>query len=134
MTTRKLTSIYKFTSLGESQIGQIENGKIYEVYGTKHVECGRVSDDLQIFRTRQHDEQELGVVNSDGVVTSHGLFEGGTLGWLEDDGVVIQGGLILGEEEVGRVEGPDAKAAAGALLLYFLPKDAEMNREMGRRA
>ena len=49
-----------------------------------------------------------------GQIRSHGLFEGGELGWVEADGVVVQAGLILGEEEVGRVEGPDQGAAAAA--------------------
>jgi len=61
-------------------------------------------------------------------VHSHGLFEGGELGWVDADGVVNQGGLIFGEEEVGRVEGPAQAAAAAALLLLFLPDDAEENR------
>ncbi len=59
---------------------------------------------------------------------SHGLFEGGELGWVDPDGVVVQGGYILGEEEVGRVSGPQPQAAAAALLLLFLPDDAEENR------
>jgi hypothetical protein len=61
-------------------------------------------------------------------VRSHGLFEGGELGWVDPDGVVNRGGLILGEEEVGRVEGPAAAAAAAALLLFFLPEEAEFVR------
>ena len=59
---------------------------------------------------------------------SHGLFEGGELGWVDPDGVVNQGGLIIAEEEVGRVEGPWPEAAAAALLLLFLPDDAEENK------
>jgi hypothetical protein len=52
---------------------------------------------------------------------------------VEPDGVVIQGGLILGEEEVGRVEGPHHAPAAAALLLLFLPDDAEENRRIARQ-
>ena len=61
---------------------------------------------------------------------SHGLFEGGELGWIEESEesegatgktqtVVMRGGLIMEEEEVGRVEGPQREAAAAALLLLF---------------
>ena len=63
---------------------------------------------------------------------SHGLFEGGELGWVDPDGVVVQGGLIMGEEEVGRVAGPRVAAAAAALLLLFLPEDAEANKRLMR--
>ena len=54
------------------------------------------------------------------------------LGWLEADGVVMQGGMIFDEDEVGRVDGPNAGAAAAALLLIFLPEDAEADRRMDR--
>jgi hypothetical protein len=74
----------------------------------------------------------LGHFTAKGHVHSHGLFEGGALGWVDPDGVVVQGGLILGEEEVGRVDGPQPAAAAAALLLLFLPDDAEANRRMAR--
>ena len=57
---------------------------------------------------------------------------GGELGWVEADGAVIQAGLILGEDEVGRVDGPEQAAAAAALLLLFLPDDAEENRRLAR--
>ena len=60
-------------------------------------------------------------------------FEGGSLGWLEEDGTVIRSGLIFAEEEVGRVEGPYLQAAAAALLLIFVPEDDEASREMKRR-
>ena len=93
---------------------------------------GRFDDAGRLFRATLHDERELGTVNEDGMVYSHGLFEGGALGWLEADGVVMQGGMIFDEDEVGRVEGPDAGAAAAALLLIFLPDDAEADRRMNR--
>ena len=73
---------------------------------------GRVDDAGRIFRTTLHDERELGEISTEGVIHSHGLFEGGTLGWLEADGVVMQGGMIFDEDEVGRVDGPNAGAAA----------------------
>ena len=61
---------------------------------------------------------------------SYGLFDGGKLGWVESDGVVIRAGLIFGEEEVGRVEGTDLYPAAAALLLLFLPDDAEEEKRL----
>jgi hypothetical protein len=93
---------------------------------------GRVDEHGRLFRRTLHDEQELGSFTPQGQVRSHGLFEGGNLGWVDADGVVVQGGLILGEDEVGRVEGPAQAAAAAALLLLFLPEDAEANRKLSR--
>jgi hypothetical protein len=55
------------------------------------------------------------------------------LGWVDPDGVVVQGGFMLGEEEVGRVDGPQLNAAAAALLLIFLPEEAEEDRRMNRQ-
>lgn len=127
------TAIFKKTAYGEERIGYIGTDLvIYKLRWDEGMPIGRVSADGAIFRNTQHDERELGRVTADGEVFSHGLFEGGSLGWLDPDGVVIQGGLILGEEEVGRVEGPQAEAAAGALLLLFLPDDAEADRRMAR--
>jgi hypothetical protein len=89
---------------------------------------GRVDETGHVFRTMTYDERELGYFTPEGRVHSHGLFQGGDLGWLDPDGVVVQGGLILGEEEAGRVAGPQPQAAAAALLLHFLPDDAEEKR------
>lgn len=134
-TTR--TEIYKLTRFGEDRVGYIgSDDRIYKVRWESGVPIGRIQPEengVRIFRDTQYDEKELGIAHNDGTVRSHGLFEGGELGWVDPDGVVIQGGLILGEEEVGRVEGPRMAAAAGALLLLFLPEDAEANREMTRR-
>ncbi len=131
------TDIYKFSDFGEDWVGCIgPDGTIYKVRWETGIAVGRIEeagDRVRIFRNTRHDERELGTVDHRGQVHSHGLFEGGALGWLDREGVVIQGGLILGEEEVGRVEGPDAAAAAAALLLLFLPDDAEASREMTRR-
>lgn len=40
---------------------------------------------------------------------------------------------MLGEEEVGRVDGKQPNAAAAALLLIFLPREAEEDRRMNRQ-
>jgi hypothetical protein len=93
---------------------------------------GRADAEDRIYRTTTYGERELGQTLATGEIVSAGLLEGGTAGWMDPDGVVIQGGLILGEEEVGRVEGPRAKAAAAALLLLFLPDAAEHARRSGR--
>jgi hypothetical protein len=92
----------------------------------------RVGDERRIVRYTTHGERELGLVLPTGAIRSAGLFEGGELGWMEPDGVVLQGGFILGEEEVGRVEGPLALEAAAALLLLFLPDEAEDDRRAAR--
>ena len=130
------TDIYKFTRHGEDRVGFVaSDGLIYRVRWEAGITIGRFEQDgelIRVFRNTRHDEKELGTVDARGVVYSHGLFEGGELGWLDPDGVVVQGGLILGEEEVGRVEGPHARAAASALLLIFLPEDAEASRWMTR--
>ncbi len=137
MTTRNsaiTTDIYKFTQNGEQQIGHVTpDGQIYSSSaGQDATAIGRFDALGRIYRVMQHDERELGVVDSEGVVHSHGLFEGGMLGWLEADDVVMRGGLIFDEDDVGRVDGPDARVAAAALLLIFLPEEAEENRRMSR--
>jgi hypothetical protein len=131
------TYIYKFTGQGEERLGFIgADQQIYKLRWESGIAIGRIQQDdriTRIFRNTRHDEKEVGAVDEHGAIYSHGLFEGGELGWLDPDHVVVQGGLILGEEEVGRVEGPQAQAAAAALLLIFLPEDAEASREMMRR-
>ncbi len=125
------TAIYKITPYGETLIGYVGADQlIYRVPAGQPV--GRVDAQGHLFRRTQHDEREVGSFTPQGQVRSHGLFEGGDLGWVDPDGVVVQGGLILGEDEVGRVEGPAQAAAAAALLLLFLPEDAEANRKLAR--
>ena len=132
MTTRT-TRIYKKSSYGEIHIGSIEDDLIYTMQGSSKIEAGHIASGNQIVRKTTRSEQDLGYFTPEGEIISHGLFEGGSLGWLDDDGVVVQGGMILGEEEVGRVEGPQALAGAAALLLHFLPLDAEENKRMSRK-
>ncbi|MEM7539893.1 MAG: hypothetical protein AAF639_47505 [Chloroflexota bacterium] len=146
------TIIYKLTDYGEIHIGTIGGDHYIYPPGRRFKQTvvdsiGRIAfsdtpasvlDEPipiagKVFRKTIHDERELGVFTTEGDIRSHGLFEGGSLGWVDPDGVVIQGGLILGEEEVGRVEGPLQEAAAAALLLLFLPDDAEANRILSRR-
>ncbi|HQY92546.1 hypothetical protein [Caldilinea sp.] len=122
------TLIYKRTETGdEIGLGYLDaQGRLWRAGG--NVEVGRVTGDGRVLRKTAYDERELGVFTAEGEVHSHGLFEGGALGWVDADGVVNQGGLIFGEEEVGRVAGPQQPAAAAALLLLFLPDDAEESR------
>lgn len=130
------TNIYKLTAHGEELVGFVgADGVIYKMRWQTGMAIGRSEksgDEIRLFRKTRHDEKGVGSVDGDGTIYSYGLFEGGELGWLDPDGVVVQGGLILGEEEVGRVEGPQARAAAAALLLIFLPEDAEESRKMMR--
>ncbi len=136
-TTTERTDIYRQRSSGEEKIGFINSaGIIQRLRWDAGYPIGRVEarDGLTyIWRTTRYDEKEVGTVTADGLIRSHGLFEGGELGWLEPDGVVIQGGLILAEEEAGRVTGPQPEAAAAALLLIFLSEEEEASREMKRR-
>ena len=128
------TDIFKLTATGETRLGYLDDDQvIYKVRWDEGVAVGRVDAGGHVFRKTQHDERELGRFTPSGEVHSHGLFEGGALGWVDPDGVVVQGGLILGEEEVGRVAGPAQAAAAAALLLLFLPDDAEANKRMRDR-
>ncbi len=134
MTTRNkaYTTIFKTDDYGSTEVGYLdENGQIFRRHSGA-APVGYVNEAGRVFRFTAHDERELGRVDATGAVYSHGLFEGGALGWLEADGVVMQGGLILGEEEVGRVEGPNGRSAAAALLLLFLPDQAEANRRAQR--
>ncbi|MEZ4867143.1 MAG: hypothetical protein R3C14_37815 [Caldilineaceae bacterium] len=127
------TEIFKFTAYGEDLLGYIgADAIIYKLQWGEGRAVGRVDESGHLFRQTAHDERELGSFQATGQVYSHGLFEGGALGWVDPDGVVVQGGLILGEEEVGRVAGPQPVAAAAALLLLFLPDDAEANKRMAR--
>lgn len=101
---------------------------IYKARWGEGQPIGRIDATGRLFRRTAHDERELGEVTPEGRVRSHGLFEGGYIGWTDPDGVVVQAGLILGEEEVGAVDGPAPFAAGAALLLLFLPDEAEENR------
>ena len=126
------TTIRKLTADGgEIAIGYIgSDGVIYKLRWGEGQPVGRVDGDGHIFRRTAHDERELGYFTPQGRVYSNGLFEGGALGWVDPDGVVVQAGLILGEEEVGTGDGPQLHAAGAALLLLFLPDDAEENRRL----
>lgn len=127
------TEIYKQTAYGETLLGYIGADQvIYKMRLDQGQPIGRVDQQGRLFRNLTHDERELGAFTVDGTVRSHGLFEGGELGWVDEDGVVVQGGLILGEEEVGRVVGPQPAAAAAALLLLFLPEESEANKRQAR--
>ncbi|MEZ4731235.1 MAG: hypothetical protein R3E79_29300 [Caldilineaceae bacterium] len=136
--TAEQTKILKLSAYGEESLGYIGADQgIYKLRWGEGRLVGRIEQQStdqggRIFRKTAHDERELGHFTAAGQVYSHGLFEGGMLGWVDPDGVVVQGGLILGEEEVGRVEGPHPAAAAAALLLLFLPDDAEANKRMER--
>lgn len=126
------TTIYKQTTYGERRIGVLgPDGTLLKENGRDEIAVGRVADN-RILRKTTYDEQELGYFTPEGQVHSHGLFEGGPIGWVEPDGVVIQAGLILGEEEVGRVEGTAQNAAAAALLLLFLPDEAASEKKFNR--
>ncbi len=117
----------------DENIGYIDDdGFIYRTGWTAAAPVGRVDSDLHVFRTTLHGERELGQALPTGAIRSAGLLEGGDVGWMDPDGVVIQGGMILGEEEVGRVEGPMALAGAAALLLLLLPDEAESDRKAAR--
>ena len=106
------------------------DGVIYKLRAGEGRPAGRIDAQDRVFRRTAHDERELGYFEPNGRVYSHGLFEGGAIGWVDPDGVVVQAGLILGEEEVGSCEGPQVIAAGAALLLIFLPDDAEENRRL----
>lgn len=122
------TEIFKQTPYGEELLGYLgSDGVIYRLRWGEGRPIGRIDGD-RLFRQMSHDERELGTFTPDSRVRSHGLFEGGDLGWVDPDGVVVQAGLILGEEEVGRVAGPQPIAAAAALLLLFLPEEHEASR------
>lgn len=116
---------------GEEPVGYLaSDGTIDRLhFGVGHP-VGRVDRQGRVFRQTSHAERELGTFGADGRIFSHGLFEGGVVGWVDPDGVVVQAGLILGEEEVGRVEGPQLAAAAAALLLLFLPDEREAEKRM----
>lgn len=127
------TEIYKFSADGEALLGYIDTDqRIYKLRWGAGVAIGRVDPQGRVFRTTRYDERELGQIHATGQVHSHGLFEGGAIGWVDPDGVVVQGGLILGEEEVGRVVGPASGVAGAALLLLFLPEAAELDRQASR--
>lgn len=130
------TTIYRTRSSGEDAVGYVCGEDIFRLRWGTGVGIGRYerdSDGWRIFRKTRFDEKELGRITIEGVIHSHGLFEGGSLGWLESDGTVVRGGLIFAEEEVGRVDGPQPLTAAAALLLIFVPDEDEMSREMERR-
>jgi hypothetical protein len=123
------TTIFKhLADGGEIAVGYVApDGGIYKLRWDEGRLVGRI-EDRSVYRRTTHDERELGYFTAGGQIYSHGLFTGGALGWVDEDGVVVQAGLILGEEEAGRGEGPELYAAGAALLLIFLPDDFEENR------
>jgi hypothetical protein len=138
------TTIYKRTGDSERVLGYTENdtspdglplsaGLIFRRHWDAGIEIGRYDETGHVFRRTTYDEKLVGHVTGGGAIFSSGLFEGGELGWVDPDGVVVQGGFMLGEEEVGRVDGPQPNAAAAALLLIFLPEEAEEDRRMNRQ-
>jgi hypothetical protein len=129
---RPLTHIYKITATGEYLLGHVDEHAVIFSHSDLTTPLGYVNANGLIFRYRQHDEQELGSISHQGMIHSHGLFEGGPLGWVDPDGVVIRAGLLFGEEEVGRVEGSEVHAGAAALLLIFLPDDQEAQKRFER--
>ncbi len=130
------TTIYCFRGGGEHAVGYVAGEEIFRLRWEEGLRIGRCERDQngwRVLRETRFAEKELGTVTSDGRVRSHGLFEGGDLGWLESDGTVMRGGLIFEEAEVGRVEGSQAEMGAAALLLIFIPEEDEAGREMMRR-
>jgi hypothetical protein len=126
------TRIYRKGSDGEIEVGFVAaDGAIYKLRWGDGVRVGSIQKN-NVFRTTRFDERELGSFSASGTIHSHGLFEGGAIGWVEADGTVIQAGLIFGEEEIGRVEGEAKVAAGAALLLLFLVDEQEESRRTGR--
>jgi hypothetical protein len=124
------TLIYRMAANNEIALGYLDkSGVIYRLRWEQGVAVGRVTNDNKILRHTRYDERELGSFNEKGTVFSSGVLEGGALGWVEADGIVVRAGFIFGEEEVGRAEG-DMKIAAGAalLLLFLVDEQEETNR------
>lgn len=112
--------------VGETLVGYVDgDGGIWRLRMGRPQQVGRCTSARHVMRATAHGERELGQVLESGAVMSVGLLEGGPVGWMEPDGVVIAGGGLIAEQEVGRVEGPLALQAAGALLLLFLPDERE---------
>jgi hypothetical protein len=126
------THIYRKSGEAETEVGFVAaDGTIYRLRWGEGVRVGRVNSN-SVFRTTRFDERELGSFSPAGTVHSHGLFEGGAIGWVAADGTVTQAGLIFGEEEVGRVAGEAKLAAGAALLLLFLVDEQEEIRRTNR--
>ena len=106
------TTIYRFRSSGEDAVGYVSGDEIFRLRwgnGRRHRTLRTRKRRLAHLSLNAFDEKELGRITTAGVIHSHGLFEGGNMGWLEPDGTVIRSGLIFAEEEVGRVDGPQRK-------------------------
>ena len=106
------TTIYRFRSSGEDAVGYICGEEIFRTRWGQGIRIGRCEGDeagWRIFRSTRFDEKELGRISTEGIVHSHGLFQGGTLGWLEPDGTVVQGGFIYPKRKLDalRVPGRD---------------------------
>jgi hypothetical protein len=127
------TTIYRKSGNSERAIGYLDaGGIIYKLRWDEGIRVGHVTPDRHILRDTRYDERELGSFSAEGTVRSHGLFEGGELGWVDTDGTVVQAGMIFGEEEIGRVEGPDPIAAGAALLLLFFVDEQEETHRTNR--
>jgi YD repeat-containing protein len=127
------TTIYRKGGNSERAIGYLDaDGIIYKLRWDEGIRVGHVTPDRRILRDTRYDERELGSFSAEGTVHSHGLFEGGELGWVDTDGTVVQAGMIFGEEEIGRVEGPAPIAAGAALLLLFFVDEQEEIRRTNR--
>ena len=117
----------------EEQVGYVGDDRVvYRLRWGEGREVGRVDSDGHVLRTTAHGERDLGRALPTGTIESSGVLEGGPIGWMEPDGVVVRGGYIFSEEEVGRVEGPDALPAAAALLLIFVAEEEESDRRAAR--
>lgn len=127
------TAIFLMEGSSELLVGFVAaEGTVYRLHLGRAYPVGHTTPDGRLYQHTAHEAREAGSFSAAGAVYSVGLLEGGPVGWLDPDGVVVQGGLIFGEEEVGRVEGPQRPAAAAALLLIFLPEQAEANRRANR--
>lgn len=109
----------------EDEVGYLgADSIVYRLHWGEGKTVGRVDDEGRIFRKTTYGEREVGQALLDGTVQSVGLFAGGEAGWIAD-GVVTYGGMILGEAEIGRVEGPRPLEAGAALLLIFFLDERE---------
>jgi hypothetical protein len=127
------TDIFRFRESAEDRVGYLDGSLVvYRLHFDDGIAIGRVDLDGRVFRMGSVVDREVGVAAKDGMVHSHGLLEGGPLGWVDANGIVTQAGLLFGETEIGRVAGPQTAAAAAALLLLFLPDEQEANRDAER--
>jgi hypothetical protein len=128
------TTLYLGADDKATVVGYLDDeGIIYRHRWGRGLPIGRVTRDRRVFRNTRYDERELGSFTAAGQIHSHGLFEGGAIGWVEPDGMVVQAGLIFSEEEIGRAVGADPIAGGAALLLLFLVDEQEQAHREGQR-